>query len=111
MKTKNCPNCGKSYEIQEFECPYCGTEYFDISFIDFESDKPLYLKIKININGQSVYLTQFVRPSLKTIEKIAYEYSGDVQYIDSYQLATDISFNSISDRKGKFMYIETFKGD
>ena len=64
MKGKNCPNCGAVYEPEKNKCPYCGTSYYDMSALNFESSEPFYLKIKTNINGKPVYITQLVKPYL-----------------------------------------------
>lgn len=68
MRRRNCPNCGAPYDIDKNKCPYCGTSYYDMSAIDFESGEPFYLKIRTNMNGQQVYITQLVKPILNTIE-------------------------------------------
>ncbi len=41
-KGKNCPNCGAVYETDKNKCPYCGTSYFDMSFVDFTNGIPFY---------------------------------------------------------------------
>lgn len=49
MKRKtNCPNCAAALEIGEVKCPYCGTAYYDLSAIDFDSYEPIFLTIKKN---------------------------------------------------------------
>lgn len=114
MKTKNCPNCGAPYDFNEHKCPYCGTQYFDMSFVDFENEEPFYLKIKTHINGQPVYLTQLVMPSLKSIETTVDEVeyrSGIHNYkigkcVVSRQLTTNVSFTAVADKKDNLMYIE-----
>lgn len=114
MKTKNCPNCGAPYDFNEHKCPYCGTQYFDMSFVDFENEKPFYLKIRTNINGQWVYLTQFVAPSLKSIEittdelKRYSDFRTDLygRSIVAHQLTTNVSFTAVADKKDNLMYME-----
>lgn len=44
MKQTNCPNCGAPYEADLNKCPYCGTNYFDLSFIDFDAKEPFILR-------------------------------------------------------------------
>lgn len=115
MKTKNCPNCGAPYDFNEHKCPYCGTQYFDMSFVDFENEKPFYLKIRTNINGQWVYLTQFVEPSLEGIEITTSKlerYSGIhnrkvSECVVSHQLTINVSFTAVLDREGNLMRMET----
>ena len=46
-KHKNCPNCGAPYDPLLDRCPYCGTAYFDLSTIDFDSREPFFLKVKV----------------------------------------------------------------
>lgn len=46
MKQTNCLNCGAPYYVELNKCPYCGTNYFDLSFIDFDATEPFYIKIK-----------------------------------------------------------------
>ena len=43
---RNCPNCAAPYDVNLNKCPYCGTNYFDISCIDIDSFEPFYLKLK-----------------------------------------------------------------
>ena len=43
----NCPNCGGVIDSSQNKCSYCGTSYFDLSCIDVDNSKPVYLKIKI----------------------------------------------------------------
>lgn len=49
MKQTNCPNCGAPYDLELIKCPYCGTSYFDLSFIDFDTTEPFYIKIRREI--------------------------------------------------------------
>lgn len=114
MKTKNCPNCGAPYDAQEYKCPYCGTQYFDMSFVDFENEEPFYLKIKTHIDGQPAYLTQLVTPSLKNIETSINEvecrsgvHNCKVgRYVVSRQLITNVSFTALEDKEGNLARIE-----
>ena len=48
MNQKNCPNCGSPYDVSLNKCPYCGTNYFDMSCINIDEREPFYLKLKIN---------------------------------------------------------------
>lgn len=106
MSNKNCPNCGAPYDMEHNKCPYCGTYYFDMSCIDFTSDEPIYLKIKVPNGKQELYITQLVIPRIDSME-----YSSDtttaidvygtpiVTLRNSMQLNTNISFLAIPDRK------------
>lgn len=43
--TTNCPNCGAAVDLTKNECPYCGTPYFDISYMPLH--RPFILKINM----------------------------------------------------------------
>lgn len=110
MRRRNCPNCGAPYDIYKNKCPYCGTSYYDMSAIDFESGEPFYLKIRTNMNGQQVYITQLVKPILNTIEMSTdtvncYDIIGRevASYISNKSLTTNISFMGIPDKNGNLM--------
>lgn len=109
MRRRNCPNCGAPYDIDKNTCPYCSTSYYDMSAVDFESGEPFYLKIRTNMNGQQVYITQLVKPILNTIEILTdtvdcYSHNGKVaSYISNKSLTTNISFIGISDQNGNLM--------
>ena len=65
MKQKtNCPNCAAPLEIGEVKCQYCGTTYYDLSAIDFDSREPIFLTIKYN----NMIITQKAQPVLTSIE-------------------------------------------
>lgn len=53
MKQTNCPNCSAPYDLELTKCPYCGTNYFDLSFIDFDATDPFYIKIKRTFKDQN----------------------------------------------------------
>ena len=109
MRRRNCPNCGAPYEIDKNKCPFCDTSYYDMSAIDFESGEPFYLKIRTNMNGQQVYITQLVKPRLDTIEMSTettdcYSSFGKVlSYTSNRSLTTNISFAGIPDKNGNLM--------
>lgn len=102
MKT-NCPNCGAVISPESNKCSYCGTPYFDMSAIDFEEGEPFYLKVKTKWNGQNVFITQLVKPSLKAINLTVEsdEWRGGIgQQIlcscrSENRLTTEISFRGI----------------
>ena len=102
MKT-NCPNCGAVINPEPHKCSYCGSPYFDMSEIDFENEKPFYLKIKTKWNGKDVYITQLVKPNLNAINFTTtsdYCYGGKgQQQLFSVKnencLTTEISFTGI----------------
>ena len=59
-KGKNCPNCGAVYEPEKNKCPYCGTSYFDMTAINIPAREPFYLKVKAEMGGTPIYITQKV---------------------------------------------------
>ena len=63
-KNTNCPNCASPLEIGEVKCPYCGTTYYDLSAIDFDSNEPIFLTIKKN----NMLITQKVIPQAASFE-------------------------------------------
>lgn len=67
----NCPNCGAPYDPLLDRCPYCGTAYFDLSTIDFDSREPFYLKVKVR--GHTI--TQLVTPDTA-------EFNTEVKYVE-----------------------------
>lgn len=95
----NCPNCGAPIDNDKHKCSYCGTPYFDMSFMNFEDRKPFFLKIKY----KDMYITQLVRPQLGSISltcQNAYVTGGRgnvklCSFPFEEELTTDISFTSI----------------
>ena len=110
----NCPNCAAPIEPELNKCPYCGTTYFDMSCIDFENEKPFYLKIKTKWNGIDCYITQFVKPKLTTIEQscsIEEFRSGKgnpliMSSVVEKGLTTNVSFSGIPFGNNKLMRVE-----
>lgn len=110
----NCPNCAAPIEPELNKCPYCGTTYFDMSCIDFENEKPFYLKIKTKWNGIDCYITQFVKPKLTTIEQscsINEFHSGKgnpliMSSVVEKGLTTNVSFNGIPFGNNELMRVE-----
>lgn len=114
MKNKNCPNCGAPYDVNLNNCPYCGTCYFDMSCIDFEECKSLYLKLKINMNGKPMYITQKVIPRMGDITMntettdICGRYGEIIKrVVSSKTMTTNISFDAICDNNGSLYIINT----
>ena len=110
----NCPNCAAPIDPELNKCPYCGTTYFDMSCIDFENEKPFYLKIKTKWNGIDCYITQFVKPKLTTIE---HSCSTDTviggignstiaRMIPEKRLTTNVSFSSLPFGENELMRVE-----
>ena len=60
MSKTNCINCGAAKEVSDLKCPFCGTEYTDISTIELFSGKPLFIQLKDrngNITTAKAYVT------------------------------------------------------
>lgn len=64
MHKTNCPNCAAPIDPTQNKCQYCGTSYFDLSSIDFDDHKPIWLKIKTPMG----IITSKVIPSLDSID-------------------------------------------
>ncbi len=112
-KHKNCPNCAAPYDMAKNRCPYCGTVYFDMSTIDFDSQEPFYLKIK---NG-GYYITQLVKPvsggmSLSRDITCAYGRYGErlLSFQNSSNLDTELHFTAIQDGK-QLMIVEKIEDE
>ena len=117
MKGKNCPNCGAVYEPKKNKCPYCGTSYYDMSALDFESSEPFYLKIKTNVNGKPAYITQLVKPYL---DRLSINFDADYttayggygycvplwQMCSNQTLNTNISFCAIPMKDNNLCIVE-----
>ena len=117
MKGKNCPNCGAVYEPEKNECPYCGTSYYDMSALDFETEEPFYLKIKTHINGKPAYITQLVKPYLDRLSinfdadytTVYGGYGGRVplwQMCSNRTLNTNISFCAVPMKDNNLCIVE-----
>lgn len=110
----NCPNCAAPIEPELNKCPYCGTTYFDMSCIDFENEKPFYLKIKTKWNGIDCYITQFVKPKLTTIKQFystnsitgGIGNSAIARMSTETRLTTNVSFSSLPFGENELMRIE-----
>lgn len=115
MKSKNCPNCGAVYEPEKNKCPYCGTSYYDMSTLNFESAEPFYLKIKTKWNGKNCYITQLVRPCLSNMSmNIGQDYTtayggygaSMYQFVSNRTINTDISFCAIPMKDNRLCIVE-----
>lgn len=45
MSKTNCINCGAAKKVSDKKCPFCGTEYVDLSMLDFTSNDPMYVQV------------------------------------------------------------------
>ena len=108
MKSRNCPNCGAPYDINEYKCPYCGTLYLDLSMIDFDNQIPFFLSIK----KDGMIITQKVLP-----QTAAFEMNEDAVYATSVHgnklmsfpvnrsLETNIQFIAIPMKDNDLIYM------
>lgn len=111
---KNCPNCAAPYEAEKNKCPYCGTSYYDMSALNFVDREPFYLKIKSELNGIPVYITQLVRPELNSMEITSIQTDvrtgvGNAKLYSmatSTSLTTSIAFMAIEDKNKRLCTIE-----
>ena len=102
LKGRNCPNCGAPYEIGINRCPYCGTVYFDMSTIDFDTKEPFYLSFRYN----GVLYTQRVYPEDCKITAERHEsyynngrFDRFLSVTTSVDISTEISFRNVPDGK------------
>ena len=106
---KNCPNCGAPYDTSEKRCPYCGTAYFDMTTLDFDSHEPFFMKIKTN----GFYVTQLVRPTDSDITvdcnttHIIGKFGETLASFDTEKtLSTTLSFTAIPFANNNLMLVE-----
>lgn len=107
---KNCPNCAAPYDPAENRCPYCGTAYFDMSTVDFDSQEPFYLKIKVN----GYMITQLVVPETCAFSSES-EYAegrGGIGNVVLYRIPsatrylTHLGFTGIAQKDGTVVVVE-----
>lgn len=107
MKNTNCPNCGAVIDTSLNKCPYCGTSYFDLTGIDFENHKPIYLKIQKNVivdgKMQPITMTAKVIPESCAVT-CSNEYPAMLRTVD-----IDVNFKAIRER-GVFFTIVASQG-
>lgn len=117
MKQTNCPNCGAPYEAELNKCPYCGTNYFDLSFIDFDATEPFYIKIKRTFKDKNeVYpgiltirvLPEIMETQIQQEECYATGFGGTklVSFVTASSVFLNLGFRSVPDQKGEIMRLE-----
>lgn len=116
MKQTNCPNCSAPYEADLNKCPYCGTNYFDLSFIDFSTKEPFYIKIKNTFKQSNKecpgIVTMRVLPEVMNanMETDTYYYTYGTHFNETLTIGSTLSlklgFTGIPDKNGRFMTIE-----
>lgn len=117
MRNTNCPNCGAVIDAAFNKCPYCGTSYFDLTSIDFESGKPVYLKIRARFpyrgEERPIILTTRAVPKLDMIEVASEEMDivdriGNIvkKETNSRRITMNVSFESRAFDDGTLMKVE-----
>lgn len=111
MESKNCPNCGAVYTLDDVKCPYCGTLYYDLSAIDFTQNQPVFLKFRVPYGNTYADITQCAIPRLDTIET-NYEYTDAVDssgrtiksFCTGQTMTTNVQFNAVAYGSNKHLY-------
>lgn len=103
MKLKNCPNCGAPYNLRRDSCPYCGTFYLDLASFDLNSEGPIFLRFKANLNGTPVVITQKVKivPGTSiTLGSSSQNFYGGLGFQKIGNLVVDQSVDTVMSFKG-----------
>lgn len=66
MRT-NCVNCGAAIDSNADKCPFCETSYYDLTAIDFGSQKPVACRFKMPYTNGNIIITTLAVPSLDKI--------------------------------------------
>lgn len=74
-REENCPNCGAPYDSSLNACPYCKTSYFDMSAIDLNDRRPMWLKLRM---GDMIFASKvIVKPDISiSLNEEACEFHG-----------------------------------
>lgn len=96
--------------------PIAGTSYFDMTAINIPAREPFYLKVKAEMGGTPIYITQKVIADINhstphiilTQEETRAQRTGSTEFISSAscQCTTNLSFIAIPDEKGNLLTIE-----
>lgn len=46
MSKTNCVNCGAAKEVNDLQCPFCGTKYADLTTLDLFHDRELFVQLR-----------------------------------------------------------------
>ena len=100
MSKTNCVNCGAAKEESDVKCPFCGTLYFDMTAIDFDSGEPVACVFVLPGGRQKMTMLAIPR-----LEEIAFEYSPRLfiddfsrkttSFIDSQELRVGLNFTAV----------------
>lgn len=112
---RNCLNCGAAIDYEKHKCPYCGTNYFDMSCIDLVDGEPFFLQFKSKVNGQNCYVTQLVIPKVTNVttqSENAYAENNDKKLLaitTNKSIMTNIEFTAIPMKDNSLMILEIEK--
>lgn len=103
----NCPNCGAPITPYSYKCEYCGTYVFDTCSWDLDSNKPCYIRFKIN----NKIITALAKPKVDAItidSDTVYASDGFGNPMATYHTnkTCDINmkFECIEDRGNNFLF-------
>lgn len=66
MRT-NCVNCGAAIDTDINKCPFCGTSYYDLTAIDFDSKDPVACSFRMPHSNGKLIMTMLAVPSLEDV--------------------------------------------
>ena len=105
-REENCPNCGAPYDSSLNACPYCKTSYFDMSAIDLNDRRPMWLKLRM---GDMIFTSKvIVKPDISiSLNEEAYECHGRDGHLVSKIVTkktadVDVTFCSVPDGANLF---------
>lgn len=109
MNKTNCPNCGAPYSHQLNQCPYCGTIYFDMSFIDLDEHMPIFLKIC----NKKTYITMKAKPTeceiALTSNTARFEDDNATEVTTSSNVKISLEFVALASGDGNLFTMEAKK--
>lgn len=105
-REENCPNCGAPYDPSLSTCPYCKTSYFDMSAIDLNDRRPMWLKLRM---GDAIFTSKVVvGPNISvSLKEDVYETHGRNGMVLNRVVASrtadvDMTFHSVADDETLF---------
>lgn len=104
-REENCPNCGAPYDSSLNTCPYCKTSYFNMSAIDLNDRRPMWLKLRMGdmIFTSKVILKPDINISLNEEAREIHGHFGTVSKIVTNKTAdVNVTFCSVADGANLF---------